>query len=62
MAVEQLVREMSQGDIEILLSVLEVELKERYYAENPSPDNLYNDVYMPKEQFLELETYSEGIH
>lgn len=61
-AIIKLVKEMSQSDIEVLLSVLEVELKERYYADNPSPDDLYNDVYMPKDQFLELETLSEGIH
>ena len=61
-AIIKLVKEMSQSDIEVLLSVLEVELKDRYYAENPSPDDLYNDVYMPEDQFLELETFSEGIH
>jgi|694.fasta_scaffold136519_4 hypothetical protein len=61
-AIERLVKEMSQSDIEVLLSVLEVELKDRYYAENPSPDDLYNDVYMPEDKFLELETFSEGIH
>jgi hypothetical protein len=61
-AIERLVKEMSQSDIEVLLAVLEVELKERYYAENPSPDSLYDAVYMPEEKFLELETFSEGIH
>jgi len=61
-AIERLVKEMSQSDIEVLLSALEIELKERYYAENPSPDDLYNDVYMPEDKFLQLETFSEGIH
>lgn len=56
------VKSMSQSDIELLLSVLEVELKERYYAENPEMVDGEFGVYMPMDEFEMVVSPSEYIN
>lgn len=52
-AIERLVKEMSENDIELLLSILEVELKDRYYVKNPPVYSYNESVYKP-ESLLEI--------
>lgn len=56
------VKNMSQSDIELLLSVLEVELKERYYAENPEMADGEFGVYMPMDEFEMVVSPSEYLN
>lgn len=61
----EMVSKMSQEDIELLLSVLDVELKERYYAENPEKTGAEPGkygVYMPMDEFESIKSPSEYSH
>lgn len=57
------IQKMSSEDIETLLTALEVELKERYYASDEGIDEQGNyGVYYPQNEFETMECPTNAVH